>query len=87
VSGDECLQRVGAEATSARAWKDGIVRSTTPFDEPCLKGSGDITPQWSATRLAPLSEATYVCTNTEVDIVASKRPDFSVTQPRLHCHL
>jgi hypothetical protein len=61
-------------------------RFCSPFSEPGFEHRDDATLQGRAACLAPFSEASHMCADTEIHIAMSKGAQLGVPQAGLHGH-
>ena len=68
VPGDEALQCVGTEGTTAGGGKCGGTWIQRLFGEPCLEDFNNVRTEWRAARLPALAPATDVRTGAEYHV-------------------
>jgi len=83
VPRDEALESIGTESSAARTGKNRFRWSAAPFRYSTLEDRDDIWPQRSTPHLPAFPDTTDVSADSELNILATQRGEFTVPQTRL----
>lgn len=77
------LQSIVTQRSSARGWKDRLVRLAMTFTQPTAQHENSVFAQRRATTLSAFALASYVGTGAEHDILTAKAGELCGAQPGL----